>query len=111
VAIPQCRVIKPGYKSPDSCDEFPFASTIEGAASTVNDYSVRLIPGRDNCSSGARTSVFYQRNRIRQFSPFWVDVILPGTSRPVSGAVGNIVTDPFPEEIEDFDLCTIDGIS
>jgi hypothetical protein len=79
--------------------------------SRINDYAVRIIKGKDNCSSGSRTSVFYQRNRIRQFSPFWVDVILPGASRPVSGAAGNIVTDPFPEEIEDFGLCTIDGIS
>ncbi|MGW3362334.1 NucA/NucB deoxyribonuclease domain-containing protein [Streptosporangium canum] len=30
VAVPACRVVKTGYKSPDSCDEYPFASTVEG---------------------------------------------------------------------------------
>ena len=74
VAVPQCKIIKPGYKKPDSCDEYPFATTMEGAASTTNDYSVRIVLLKDNCSSGARTGVFYTRNRIRQYSPFWVDV-------------------------------------
>ena len=110
-AIPACRKIKPGYRHPDSCDEFPFATTLEGAASTTNDFSVRIIPHRDNCSSGSRTGAFYLRNRIRDHSPFWVDVILPGESRPVSGAEGVVVSDPFPEEIVNFNLCTFDGIS
>jgi hypothetical protein len=110
IAIPACRKIKPGYKSPDSCDEYPFASTIEGAYSPVHEYSVRLIDVKDNCSSGSRLGVWYQRNRIRERSPFWVDIKLPGQSRPVSGAPGVVVSNPFPDEVLDFNGCTVDGI-
>ncbi|WP_158558285.1 NucA/NucB deoxyribonuclease domain-containing protein [Spongiactinospora gelatinilytica] len=109
-SIAQCRKLKPGYKKPDSCDEFPFASTREGAASTVSNYSVKIIKDRDNCSSGARTSVFYQRNRILDRYPFWVDVIRKGTRHPVSGAPGVILIDPLPDEVVDLDGCSIDGV-
>ncbi|MEU7983358.1 NucA/NucB deoxyribonuclease domain-containing protein [Streptosporangium canum] len=110
VAIPACRVVKPGYKSPDSCDEYPFASTVEGASNSTYDYSVELIPVKDNCSSGSRLGVWYQRHRIRERSPFWVDVIVKGATRPSSGLPGIVVTNPFPDEALDYATCTVDGI-
>ncbi|WP_204054503.1 NucA/NucB deoxyribonuclease domain-containing protein, partial [Planomonospora parontospora] len=110
VAIPMCRTLWSGYRSPQSCDEFPFASTHEGAASTSNQYSVELIDVKDNCSSGSRLGVWYMRNRIREGSPFAVDVIPFGQTRPISGAPGVIVTDPLPDEADYFDRCTIDGV-
>ncbi|MFB9529255.1 NucA/NucB deoxyribonuclease domain-containing protein [Nonomuraea roseola] len=110
VAIPMCRTVYGSYKSPDSCDEFPFASTREGAASTSNQYSVELIDVKDNCSSGSRLGVWYRRNRIREGSPFAVDVIPFGQTRPISGAPGVVVTDPLPDEADYFDRCTIDGV-
>jgi hypothetical protein len=113
IAIPTCTNQIRAYTSPDSCDEFPFASTAEGAASTTNDYSVAIIHGKDNCSSGAQTSVFYQRHRIRHMTSFWVDIIPPGATQPTSGAPGEVISDFLPEEEEELasDLCTVDGTS
>ncbi|MGP3964982.1 hypothetical protein ACTWPT_54420 [Nonomuraea sp. 3N208] len=76
----------------------------------MHDYSVRLIAVKDNCSFGSRLGVCYQRNRIRERSPFWVDIKLAGQSRPVSGAPGVVVTNPFPDEVLDSNDCTVDGI-
>ncbi|WP_186404474.1 DNRLRE domain-containing protein [[Actinomadura] parvosata] len=110
VAIPACTTYDRAYSRPDSCDEYPFATTLEGAGSGTN-YSVKVMHESDNCSSGSRLSVFYQRNRIRERSPFWVDVIQLGHSRPASGAPGIVATEAlYPEEISDFRGCSIDGV-
>ncbi|GGO24523.1 hypothetical protein GCM10010116_49340 [Microbispora rosea subsp. aerata] len=98
-AIPTCRMQKSGYKSPDSCDEFPFASTIQGAAHPTFDFSTNIINVRDNCASGSRTRVFYDRHRVRDNMAFWVDVIRPGKSIPESGAPGVVVQELLPEEL------------
>lgn len=97
-AVPACRKYKPNYKKPDSCDEFPFASTLEGAANTTYDFSVQIIKLKDNCASGSRTKWFYLRHRIRHNTSYWVDVIMPGQATPVSGALGTVVRDPLPDE-------------
>ncbi|NJP90415.1 hypothetical protein HCN51_13285 [Nonomuraea sp. FMUSA5-5] len=58
-----------------------------------------------------RLSACYQRNRIRERSPFWVDVIQLGHSRPASGVPGIVATEAlYPEEISDFRGCGIDGV-
>ncbi|MFD8531388.1 hypothetical protein ACFV0L_28605 [Streptosporangium canum] len=49
-------------------------------------------------------------NRIRERSPFWVDVIVKGATRPSSGLPGIVVTNPFPDEALDYATCTVDGI-
>jgi hypothetical protein len=97
-AVPACRKYKPNYKKPDSCDEFPFASTLEGAANTTYDFSVQIIKLKDNCASGSRTKWFYLRHRIRHNTSYWVDVIMPGQTSPISGALGTVVRDPLPDE-------------
>ncbi|WP_417553883.1 NucA/NucB deoxyribonuclease domain-containing protein [Microbispora sp. NBC_01189] len=111
VAIPTCRNQIRRYTSPDSCDEFPFASTYQGASRAGISYSVDLIDVKDNCTSGSRLGAWYQRNRILDDDPFWVDVIRKRETVPASGAPGLIASDPTPEEILDYDGCTVDGVS
>ena len=46
------------------CDEYPFASTNEGAASTSNDFSVESIIGTQNTKAGGQLGVFFDADRI-----------------------------------------------
>ncbi|SNT57716.1 Deoxyribonuclease NucA/NucB [Streptosporangium subroseum] len=87
-----CRSLWATCQYPDSCDEYPFASTKEGAASTPSNYSVELIKLEDNCASGSRLGWFYQQNRIipehrndrglMAGTPFYVSVVTSGPSNP-----------------------------
>ena len=63
------------------CDEYPFASTTQGAffapAPQLARYSIRRIPSADNRSAGGRLGAMYLRERVlgasvRSDSPFWV---------------------------------------
>lgn len=60
-----------------NCDEFPMASTYEGAA-FQSDYSVAVVPESANSSQGGLTSGFYSGNRVIDTDPFYVQAILPG---------------------------------
>ncbi|MEW2084963.1 NucA/NucB deoxyribonuclease domain-containing protein [Streptomyces sp. NPDC005283] len=51
---------KPG----EQCDEFPFASTKEGAGKGDGNFSVRYVPQPDNSTAGARLSAWYGQDRI-----------------------------------------------
>jgi hypothetical protein len=61
------------------CDEFPFASTLEGATPEDN-FAVGPIPASDNQSGGGVESAFYTYRRIIGDAadhiniPFFVDV-------------------------------------
>ncbi|TMR92540.1 DNRLRE domain-containing protein [Nonomuraea basaltis] len=111
VAISECRKIRP-YVKPDSCDEYPFATTLQGAGqqNTGYNYSVAIIPETQNCSQGATINQWYQRNRILDLDSFWVDVVRLGYNRPHSGAPGTVAHDPAPTSIS-LATCTIDGVS
>ncbi|GAA2892276.1 hypothetical protein GCM10010517_56780 [Streptosporangium fragile] len=111
VAIPECRKIR-DYRSPDSCDEYPFATTHEGAGgrNTGYNYSVAIIPNTDNCSQGGAMRVWYERNRILDFDSYWVDVIRQGRNSPESGAPGMVAYHPTPDNMN-LATCTIDGVS
>ncbi|WP_327253229.1 ricin-type beta-trefoil lectin domain protein [Streptomyces sp. NBC_01244] len=52
------------------CDEFPFASTKEGAA--TGNFSVRYVPGTVNSTAGGRLSAWYARDRILHGDKFQV---------------------------------------
>jgi len=93
-----------------SCDEYPFASTYEGAAtSTVylgwpatrvtqpncsynlpipatlaQGISVCRVPALQNSSQGGQASAFYLQNRYRDWDPFYVEV---GPQDPNCGGV------------------------
>jgi hypothetical protein len=59
-----------------SCDEFPMASTYEGAA-FQSDYSTAIVPVSANSSQGGLTNAFYGSNRILDgIDPFYVLAIL-----------------------------------
>jgi hypothetical protein len=87
-----------GYPRPvgDSCDEYPFASTYEGAymaggsprtfpgcsitlagppSTGATGYSVCMIDATQNFSGGSDLNVMYTANRVINFDPFWVQII------------------------------------
>lgn len=59
--------------NPLDCDEFPFASTHEGAASG-GDFSVRGIPSRDNQTAGQWLGDWYNTFRVLDGQEFFVGV-------------------------------------
>jgi hypothetical protein len=66
--FPQERVGK-------DCDEYPFAKTHQGAASTAWDVSIRPISPSSNRSGGARQNLLWMRYRILEGDPFKVWVV------------------------------------
>jgi hypothetical protein len=60
-------------KTGKSCDEYPFATTLEGAASGTN-YSVRWITASHNTRAGSLLASFYQTSRVLSGDFFWVAV-------------------------------------
>lgn len=48
----------------EQCDEFPFASTLEGAGNPNWDFSVKSIPASDNQVAGGMLRVYYTDDRI-----------------------------------------------
>ncbi|PKW00380.1 Deoxyribonuclease NucA/NucB [Streptomyces sp. 1222.5] len=56
-----------GLSRPDDshqCDEFPFASTKEGAGLGDNNFSVRYVPGKENEQAGRELGNWYGSDRI-----------------------------------------------
>lgn len=61
-----------------SCDEYPLASSQQGAASQTNaPFSTRGVPPEANSSQGGILSNFYQNNRVIDGDAFFVRAILP----------------------------------
>ncbi|MFF8974419.1 NucA/NucB deoxyribonuclease domain-containing protein [Streptomyces sp. NPDC014995] len=54
-----------------SCDEYPFASTWQGA-NTGGSYSQRMIDAKQNSGGGRALSLFYLYNRIIEKDRFLV---------------------------------------
>ncbi|MEV6649638.1 NucA/NucB deoxyribonuclease domain-containing protein [Streptomyces sp. NPDC051219] len=48
----------------EQCDEYPFASTLEGAAHPYWDFSVKAVPQRDNGVAGGLLRSYYDRDRM-----------------------------------------------
>jgi len=59
-----------------NCDEFPMASTYEGAAFN-SDYSVAIVPSSANSSQGGILGNFYSSNRVIDNDLFMVVSVLP----------------------------------
>ncbi|NUW41023.1 DNRLRE domain-containing protein [Nonomuraea rhodomycinica] len=55
-----------------NCDEYPFKSTLEGAASTDWDFSIRAIKAKDNQDQGNALGRFYADFRVGNENSFWV---------------------------------------
>lgn len=58
---------KPSYE----CDEYPFASTVQGGASS----QINWVPGEENGFQGRWIGSFFQVNRIMQGDPFNVALL------------------------------------
>ncbi|MEO3807274.1 NucA/NucB deoxyribonuclease domain-containing protein [Nonomuraea sp. B1E8] len=56
------------------CDEFPFASTKEGASNANGHYSVRPIAHQDNNDHGDYIKAFYRIYRIGNGNRFWIRI-------------------------------------
>ncbi|MER7847411.1 NucA/NucB deoxyribonuclease domain-containing protein [Kitasatospora sp. NPDC096077] len=64
-AVAACNTYYPGYAGRGlDCDEYPFASTLEGADNLTDDYSVDPIDDSDNRSAGGTLGAFYTGRRI-----------------------------------------------
>lgn len=59
------------------CDEYPFASTSEGAASGKQGvtWDVKAVPGPHSGALGTLISVMYSRQRFFYGDPFYVSIV------------------------------------
>ncbi len=78
---PSGRPVRGGVVVPDvapppsSCDEYPFASTYEGASQTTKpDWGTAMVPVAQQNSQGGLISSFYQAQRVLDGDAFWVSV-------------------------------------
>jgi hypothetical protein len=75
------RYVSNGLPEPpapgEHCDEYPFASTYEGAAEDFVNFSVRGVNGSQNCSAGALLGWYFTRDRILYgtFDEFFVEIL------------------------------------
>lgn len=59
----------------DSCDEFPMASTYQGARFVgPGRYSIEHVPLADNTTAGSRLGGFYKTQRVIDGDAFWIAV-------------------------------------
>ncbi|MEU9005375.1 NucA/NucB deoxyribonuclease domain-containing protein [Streptomyces sp. NPDC048551] len=74
-AIATCNDVWGDYKGTTlQCDEYPFASTKEGAAAPGNRFSARLIDGTDNETGGRKLNEMFTLNRILDGDAFYVKI-------------------------------------
>ncbi|MEU4674700.1 NucA/NucB deoxyribonuclease domain-containing protein [Amycolatopsis sp. NPDC023774] len=57
-----------------NCDEYPFASTQEGAGPGNGNYSARLIDAGDNQAAGRWLDSNYTLNRIIDGDPYYIAI-------------------------------------
>jgi Deoxyribonuclease NucA/NucB len=73
--VPRPRDRRPGacrgWRGPGSCDEYPFASTIEGGPGKA---SIAGVPVQEQRRQGGDLAGFYRRHRIGNGDPFVVVV-------------------------------------
>ncbi|MFV0461046.1 MAG: NucA/NucB deoxyribonuclease domain-containing protein [Actinomycetales bacterium] len=80
ISCPKSLIRPPGM----DCDEYPYASTREGAAAGTG-YVSRMIDSRANQSQGARLGIFYAQNRVIDGDAFWVEI----TSDPLPSSLAS----------------------
>lgn len=74
-AIAVCSTFWPGYASEGKdCDEFPFASTWEGASRASGNFSARPVLSSHNQTAGSWLGRFYRYDRVLDWDPFGVGV-------------------------------------
>ncbi|MBQ1124282.1 NucA/NucB deoxyribonuclease domain-containing protein [Streptomyces sp. B15] len=71
IACPKSRPRPEGK----SCDEYPFASTNQGASKTESpDWQWAWVPKEENDKQGELIALFYEEQRILNGNKFWVEV-------------------------------------
>ncbi|MET7327074.1 NucA/NucB deoxyribonuclease domain-containing protein [Nonomuraea sp. NPDC005650] len=66
------RLVDPKYQELQ-CDEYPFASTKQGANNEFYDYSLRALGRQHNGLQGSALNSFYTKYRVvNPGDPFWV---------------------------------------
>ncbi|MFB0629410.1 NucA/NucB deoxyribonuclease domain-containing protein [Streptomyces sp. AB3(2024)] len=74
-AIATCNDVWGDYSGTKlQCDEYPFASTKEGAAAPGKRFSARLIEGTDNETGGRRLNDMFTLNRVLDGDAFYVKI-------------------------------------
>ncbi|WP_316521110.1 NucA/NucB deoxyribonuclease domain-containing protein [Kitasatospora brasiliensis] len=63
------------HKPDEECDEFPFASTWEGAGRGDGNFSVRYVDGTQNGKAGTQLSTWYGSDRILHNDKFGVEIL------------------------------------
>jgi hypothetical protein len=58
---------QPPQSGVEECDEYPFASTLEGAANPVWDFSVRAVLDFQNSTAGGRLGQYYFGDRVLRY--------------------------------------------
>ncbi|WP_336160040.1 NucA/NucB deoxyribonuclease domain-containing protein [Amycolatopsis sp. VC5-11] len=56
----------------EDCDEYPFASTWQGAA--FGPYDIEMINAKQNEDGGTALNKFFNQNRVIEETPFWVTI-------------------------------------
>ncbi|WP_271219814.1 NucA/NucB deoxyribonuclease domain-containing protein [Streptosporangium carneum] len=56
----------------NTCDEYPFASTLQGAGYAQGHFSVRALNGKQNNLQGTALKKFCADFRVGKENPFWV---------------------------------------
>jgi len=70
-----------------ACNEFPFASTYQGAAYVGRDLtSRRAVPTGQNEAAGRSLAAFYANKRVLDGEQFWVDVSPGAQPEPPNAA-------------------------
>ncbi|MER7130123.1 DNRLRE domain-containing protein [Streptosporangium saharense] len=59
----------------NSCDEYPFASTVQGAANAKGHFSLRALNHQQNVDHGHVLRSFYAHYRVGANNQFWVSII------------------------------------
>lgn len=57
-----------------NCDEYPFKTTLEGAAYGDNNYSARVIDAKDNQRAGSRLGVWFGDDHILDGDAFAINI-------------------------------------
>ncbi|MFB4273441.1 Ig-like domain-containing protein [Nonomuraea sp. GTA35] len=58
-----------------NCDEFPWASTTQGAATANGHFSIKAISAAENQSHGGKLVAWYNSRRVLAGDSFWYEII------------------------------------
>jgi hypothetical protein len=84
-----CRVPRPPNSEGQTCDEYPFAATHEGASKNP-DYSCHFLNGDNNSKEGSFRKAYLNSQRVLERDAFWVKVVKPTGVAPPQGLLGPV---------------------